>query len=404
MAANGAPAPAAARGDLPQMQTAGHAPSTLRAKSAAVNNFVKFLKSTDGKYPETMEAVPAATLCGKAIWLEYAHFLVHDTRQLKADTVIEYMRKTFNVVKDAHGGTGSPHYEFFAALANKDSHNNWLMGAIRQVNVHKFEEATANGLAMSAQATPLYTWHRRALVKAYLRRGTNEAVLRAAVIQSNGASAGRPGEISGFSPDVMSWDPLFKCVVAVWPQMKTHKHKIVVIGAGHDRLICPVHVLGVAHAQGCFKTQVFDEDGLNHFFPSLSEGSNVSTVISNWLKAMVCGSKNTEYQMHQVAGLPADVSAAGQRTGAINEMAHGGVSAELSAHVSGHDFENLSTLWYYLRPSVAMVIPGARVLLGWASLPYGQLGRGPTPASLTALCDGGFASMDTLDALTDKGR
>jgi len=172
------------------------------------------------------------------------------------------------------------------------------------------------------------------------------------------------------------------------------------MGAGRDRHICPIYVLGVAHAQGCFKAQIFDEGGLNHLFPSLSEG-NVSTVVSTWLKAMVRGSNNVEYHLHQV-DLPADVGAAGQRVGAINEMAHGGVSAELSAHVSGHDFENLSTLWYYLRPSVAMVIPGARVLLGWASLPYGQLGRGPTPASLTALCDGGFASMDTLDALTDK--
>mmetsp|Transcript_31642 Transcript_31642/g.109379 ORF Transcript_31642/g.109379 Transcript_31642/m.109379 type:complete len:387 (+) Transcript_31642:730-1890(+) len=172
------------------------------------------------------------------------------------------------------------------------------------------------------------------------------------------------------------------------------------MGAGRDRHICPIYVLGVAHAQGCFKAQIFDEGGLNHLFPSLSEG-NVSTVVSTWLKAMVRGSNNVEYHLHQV-DLPADVGAAGQRVGAINEMAHGGVSAELLAHVSGHDFEKLPTMWYYLHPSVALIIPGALVLLGWPSLPYGQLDRSSTPSSLAALCDGGFVSLDALNDLTDK--
>ncbi|KAJ1451593.1 hypothetical protein M885DRAFT_529319 [Pelagophyceae sp. CCMP2097] len=116
---------------------------------------------------------------------------------------------------------------------------------------------------------------------------------------------------------------------------------------------------------------------------------------------MVRGSNNVEYHLHQV-DLPADVGAAGQRVGAINEMAHGGVSAELLAHVSGHDFEKLPTMWYYLHPSVALIIPGALVLLGWPSLPYGQLDRSSTPSSLAALCDGGFVSLDALNDLTDK--
>ncbi|KAJ1447823.1 hypothetical protein M885DRAFT_501391 [Pelagophyceae sp. CCMP2097] len=180
------------------------------------------------------------------------------------------MRKTLGVVKDAHGKAGSSHYELFAELANKDSRN-WLMGALRQVNVQKFREATAKGKAILSQAFPIYVCHRREQFKALLRKGASEPILRAAVIQCNGAASGRPGEISGFSPDVMSWDSLFTCVAVVWHQFKTHKQKIVVMGAGRDRHICPCHLPGVAHAQGCFKAQIFDEDGLNHLSPSFSE-------------------------------------------------------------------------------------------------------------------------------------
>jgi len=53
--------------------------------------------------------------------------------------------------------------------------------------------------------------------------------MRAAVIQLDGIAAGRPSEIATLSPDVMHWDELLECVLAVWPQMKTHKAKLVLV-------------------------------------------------------------------------------------------------------------------------------------------------------------------------------
>jgi hypothetical protein len=292
--------------------------------------------------------------------------------------------------------------DFFAVLDRKDDARNWLKGAIRQVNVQKFKEATANGDTMSAQAPPIYNSHRREIAKQLRLRGTAESIRRALVFQINGVAAGRPGEVATMSVDSMTWDPLLLCVVATWPQIKTHKNKLIAISAGADRLICPLLAFATAYAMGIFEDHVFDEDGLNYVFPELADGPSVSTVISNWLKVMLPDSGNVEYRMNRVASLDKGACAAGQRVGSINEMALNGVCAEFMAYLSGHDFENLSTLWHYLNPVLALLIPGVLVLTGWPALPYGQLGAGAKPASLEALSLHGVASQIELSPLVDK--
>ena len=62
--------------------------------------------------------------------------------------------------------------------------------------------------------------------------------------------------------------------------------------------------------------------------------------------------------MHRVACLPQDATASGQRVGALNEMVVGGVSAEFVAMLSGHDFEDLSKVWHYVNPTLALMVPG----------------------------------------------
>jgi hypothetical protein len=195
--------------------------------------------------------------------------------------------------------------------SNNDASRNWLKGAIRQVNVQKFQEATKNGESVSTQASPIYGSHRRDIVQQLRLKNTDESLKRALVIQMNGVAAGRPGEVATMSADVMTWDPLAQCAVATWPQFKTFKQKLVLISAGADRLICPLFAFASAYAMGIFKEQIYDPDGLNYLFPELADSSSVSTTISNWLKVMAPGSKNVEYMMHRVASLVEGVCAAG---------------------------------------------------------------------------------------------
>ena len=70
---------------------------------------------------------------------------------------------------------------------------------------------------------------------AYRKHGKPKSQYRNALLQVTGAAAGRAGEAATLSTDVMSWDDNQECVIAVWPQWKTHKHKLIAIAVGANR-------------------------------------------------------------------------------------------------------------------------------------------------------------------------
>jgi len=162
-----------------------------------------------------------------------------------------------------------------------------------------------------------------------------------------------------------------------------------------------INAFACAIAAGCFGRHTYNPDEANHFFPSLADASSTSTVIISWIKNHSTSSNNKEYEHFGMAGLPEEPTAAGMRVGHINEMAAKGVCAESTLAVSGHDAEKLSTLWHYISLALAALVPGARVLAGWAAPPYGQLGAGPTTAPFGAIAEPGV-TMTSLGILTDR--
>ena len=48
-----------------------------------------------------------------------------------------------------------------------------------------------------------------------------------------------------------------------------------------------------------------------------------------------------------------------------------------------------------------MLVPGATELNGWPGLPYGQLGKGPVPASWQAVIDVGAMDEENIEILMD---
>jgi hypothetical protein len=292
---------------------------------------------------------------------------------------------------------------FFADLEKGDDSRNWFKCVLREVSAMKFEEAMGKGESVTAQATPIYTEHRRAIAHSLLKHNTRESIKRNSVIQVLGMSAGRPSEVATISTDVITWDPLFECAVARWAQAKTHKFKIVVLCAGKDYGVCSITGLGLAHASGCFGNQIYHQADLNLMFPELAETSHPATVVTNYLKALAADSDNKTYSLSRVPSLPLSPTAGGFRVGASNEMACNGISAELSIAVTGHDAEWLSCLWHYINADLPTVVPGASVLAGWRnSQRYGQLGPGPKPANLIALVDMGITEFARLEELADR--
>ena len=228
----------------------------------------------------------------------------------------------------------------------------------------------AAGEEVAKQAWPIYTMHRRDISKALRKSGTNEAIERNLILQINGVAAGRPGEVATLSLDVMSWDPMLECVCAIWPQIKTHKQKIIAFTAGVDRWLCPINNFACGFAAGLWEHTVSSDDSLNPLFPKLAKLQKVTATISTWLHHLVAHPSNTNetYRHFRVPSLSTEVTASGQRVGSLNEMAANGVCAEFNAAVSGHDLESVSRLWNYLRVETPVLIPGVTVLGGWPGM------------------------------------
>eukprot|EP00286_Rhodomonas_abbreviata_P023187 CAMPEP_0181299616 /NCGR_PEP_ID=MMETSP1101-20121128/6444_1 /TAXON_ID=46948 /ORGANISM="Rhodomonas abbreviata, Strain Caron Lab Isolate" /LENGTH=793 /DNA_ID=CAMNT_0023404783 /DNA_START=565 /DNA_END=2946 /DNA_ORIENTATION=+ len=392
----------------PKLDPKGNTASTINGKLKAVACLNAFLHQ-EQKYRCTMDALPVHMVCDQDLWLEFAHYLLNTHTAttgdpVKGGTVVEYLRKALGVARDKFGQHQERKYrEFFEVLDRPDDPRNWLKGAIRQVYVARFQEATAKGEEVAKQAWPIYTTHRRDISKALRKCGTLESIERNLVIQINGVAAGRPGEIATLSVDVMTWDPLLHCVRATWPQIKTHKQKIIAFTAGVDRWLCPINSFACAFAAGLWQHSVYSDDSLNPLFPKLSKSKSVTCIISQWLDQLVAHEKNTNkaYSAYRVPSLSSEITASGQRVGSLNEMAAGGVCAEFNAAVSGHDLEQASRLWTYLRVETPVLIPGVTVLGGWPGLPYAQLGAGPKTASWQPLLDNGSVTEATMDSLTD---
>jgi hypothetical protein len=249
--------------ELPQMSVAGDAASTLAGQRTAINSFDRFLKKGVAKYPSGAKFTNLTPnlLCCSTIFREFAYFLsnggVRSTGGApggsgSGGTVLEYLRKVYCQAKAKFGDK----HEHAAFFAKADDNGGWLKGLLRQVHVQAFRTANVRGVTPSHQAVPLYLAQRRAVQSGLRREGSRESARRCAVLQLNGVAAGRPSEVAGASTDAMAWDSAAKCLVMSWAQIKVHKHKLVLVIAGRDRLACPTFALATAYASGCFYDQV----------------------------------------------------------------------------------------------------------------------------------------------------
>lgn len=135
--------------------------------------------------------------------------------------------------------------------------------------------------------------------------------------------------------------------------------------------------------------RTYSPGGASWVFPRLQEAAFPATAITGFVKAL----------RSSVQSLPDGATAAGVRPGVCNMLASQ-MPAEHVVQVTGHDLTNISALFEYLDAQLALNMPGARVVAGWPSPPWGHLGMGPVPASIHALKDIGIG-CETLEPLID---
>ena len=78
------------------------------------------------------------------------------------------------------------------------------------------------------------------------------------------------------------------------------------------------------------------------------------------------------------------MTAGGLRPGACNELL-AAMPAELAIHVSAHDLTKTSAFFEYIDCTRAGCMPGSVVLGGWEPFPWGHMGKGPVPPSISVL-------------------
>lgn len=296
----------------PSMPKTGTSKSTQDQRHASFNALAEFMSSVEKYKHASARELPKNIVCSEEFFRQYAHFLVNMKKANGSDrwcgeTIEKYIRNIYRACLDKHGDDAdlSP---FFQSVRSTDSHN-WFKGTIRQVHAARFHTAAQNNTSVTQQAAPLYTSHMLGIVRQLMLHHSIDPTCndpeRMLVIGLVHASAGRPAEVATFSFDACSWDEHFSMLLDTWPQWKSHKFKMMGIMAGKTRHHCMIHLFACAFAAGTFKQHVYDPDGMNFLFPSLTETrSKVCSIISNWLRHVTPGCHNQTYVSHTVDSMP----------------------------------------------------------------------------------------------------
>ena len=212
--------------------------------------------------------------------------------------------------------------------------------------------------------------------------GSPDALKRKFILICNWQGAGRSAEVAWVTLDGLEFSPFFLSVFGEVPQSKVSEVKIVAFVAGVDRYGCFFTSFGDYLTTGVLNDQRGDVAWL---FPDLQSTKSPGTTIGNYMKA-VCPSSgpSSKYGRFIVPELPRDPCAAGIRPGVINTLASC-MPGEFVAHTTGHKLTGIGALYEYLDADLALTMPGATVLAGFTPFPWGQLGKGPVPASFNVV-------------------
>ena len=205
----------------------------------------------------------------------------------------------------------------------------------------------------------------------------------------------------------MEYDSFHGATIPEVPQTKSGKLKIASLVAGADRFCCFYTSFGDRLAVG--KLMAYeDHDAPMLFFPMV-KGKSPGTILSSFLKALKKSGPGSLLRFSDVAldDLADDICAGAIRPGVANILA-AYVPVAFALANTGHDLRRESAFYEYLDANRTMLMAGAVVLAGFKPFTYGQLGKGPTPASLAPLIGTGsngeapLINPDALNQMIDE--
>lgn len=131
----------------------------------------------------------------------------------------------------------------------------------------------------------------------------------------------------------------------------------------------------------------YNPDDIMWLYQEVQGTQSPGAKLSSFIKAIRPGTDVKTYKdvvIMDTRDLPTDAVAGGIRPGACNELMCC-MPVDIAVHTTGHELKGFSAFHEYIDSHRAMLMPGAIVLAGFPALPWGQMAKGPVPATLAAL-------------------
>lgn len=247
------------------------------------------------------------------------------------------------------------------------------------------------------------------IIRAYAQvpKGDKVVAWKKASLLLSWYAGGRSSEVALSSWDFSSWDDEFSAFVISWFETKLYSdNKTVVLTAGSSQYLCPLLLLGDCFAMGLYVGCDMTATGAtSYIFQSLANNKDPASTMTDIVKSVLVGSASKAMMPYVAKQVPPLVRADGLRPGVAGTLT-ARMPRELALAVTGHaGGEGRSHFDGYTETvtnSVVHRLPGAQVLAGWPAPPWGQMTRGPRPASLDELVHTRVVSAETLEKLADK--
>ena len=354
----------------------GTSKSSEGARENAIRIFNEF--ASERGSPD-FDQITAEQFCCQPLIQAVAHYLVYDyktgekngKKPLKLGGVLGVLSQVMTVGKEKFSTSEATGIFFNVLGTNHNSPTNWYREIRQGCERIIRQRFIAQGDPIKDQATPIPRIAVQDMGYQLFRTGTADAALRRAIIVITYLAAGRGGEASTVTWDLVRWDYDYQVVVFTWSQQKTGKQKPMIFlnnvgGPGWWHMDF-YHVLGflLMAGKGQDIQRATEETNTQNawIFPELVLLSKASSKVSDMIQDCRRHQKQAKayHNVVDVKSLPADASSGGIRRGAINNMMRSGVTQSGNSAMGGQDDTVRSANIEYQDTGIYDVVPGKRV-------------------------------------------
>jgi hypothetical protein len=219
---------------LPLMAIIGASSSSIDGRRSAMNHFDGFTKHSretlGSNVPRDFADMTYLDFCQVETMQAFSYFLVNvvlfQGEPLSRQTVLSFLSHVMisgRAKFDDRTGANTVQSAFFAVLdANQNTAPTWYSGLRKTAGGTVLRRCIDKGDPIVESAPAVCRLGVQDACLALLKMDTPDSIVRASVIKTIFLGAGRGGEGSTLSYDLLDWDRTFKACNTKWSQYKTN--------------------------------------------------------------------------------------------------------------------------------------------------------------------------------------